>query len=60
MFSFCHVRSHDHMMKGTCDLISRSPLPKAMILPGLVVAGVVEVEIQATFLIFNVTLQGNI
>ena len=45
MFSFCHVRSRDHMMKGTCELISGSPLPKVMTLPGLVIAGVVEVEV---------------
>lgn len=45
-FLFCQVTPRDHMIKGICDFVSRSPSTYVITLPVLVVSGLVKVEIR--------------
>ena len=45
MFYFCHVISQDQIIKGPCDLMSRSPSSYFTTLPNLVAIGTIVMEI---------------
>ena len=42
----CYVILQDHMIKGLCDLIGRSPSRQVIILPSLMAIDTVVVEIK--------------
>ena len=49
----CHMISQDHLIKASCDFISRSPSRQVIVLPSLVVISTVVEEIK-WFLVFHV------
>ena len=48
MFLICHLISEDHVIKGSCVLLSCSPSQQFTILPGLVAIGTLVVVIQCS------------
>ena len=51
MILVCHAISQDHMMKGLCDFIGKSPSTEIIILPNLLVIGTFLVDIKWFWLV---------